>query len=135
MDLPKELKGRLYSERGAVVHSEVNSVIKTDHGKYLLVVKKTESLVVCCSINSERFRFKPEESQPKILKRENEFLHHDSFVDCAQVFAIDLKVFQANMDKDVFVPMGHLNEVSMAFVMHAGQTCPMLNKVEQGYFK
>ena len=33
MDLPKELKGRLYSERGAVVHSEVNSVIKTDHGK------------------------------------------------------------------------------------------------------
>ena len=39
MDLPKELKGRLYSERGAVVHSEVNSVIKTDHGKYLLVVK------------------------------------------------------------------------------------------------
>ena len=32
----------------------VNSVIKTDHGKYLLVVKKTESLVVCCSINSEQ---------------------------------------------------------------------------------
>ncbi len=34
MELPKKLTGRLYSERGAVVHSEVNSVIKTDHGKY-----------------------------------------------------------------------------------------------------
>lgn len=34
MELPKELTGRLYSERGAVVHSEVNSVIKTDHGKF-----------------------------------------------------------------------------------------------------
>ena len=135
MDLPKELMGRLYSERGAVVHSEVNSVIRTDHGKYLLVVKKTESLVVCCSINSERFRFKPEESQPRILKRENDFLHHDSYVDCAQVFAIDENVFLENMDKGVFVPIGFLSEISMAFVLRAGQVCPMLNKVEQDYFK
>lgn len=135
MDLPKELTGRLYSERGAVVHSEVNSVIKTDHGKYLLVIKRTESLVVCCSINSERFRFKPEESQPRILKRENDFLHHDSYVDCAQIFAIDESVFRGNMDKGVFVPIGFLSEISMAFVLRAGQTCPMLSKVEQDYFK
>ena len=118
-----------------MVHSEVNSVIKTDHGKYLLVVKKTESLVVCCSINSERYRFKPEESQPKILKSENDFLHHDSFVDCAQIFAIDVNVFLNNMSKGVFVPVGLLNEISMAFVLRAGQTCPMLSKIEQEYFK
>ena len=133
--MPKELTGRLYSERGAVVHSEVNSVIKTDHGKYLLVVKKTESLVVCCSINSELFRFKSSESQPKILKCENDFLHHDSYVDCAQVFAIEVNVFLENVNKGVFVPVGFLNEISMAFVLRAGQTCPMLKKVEQDYFK
>ena len=103
MELPKELTGRLYSERGAVVHSEVNSVIKTDHGKYLLVVKKTELLVVCCY--------------------------------CAQIFAIDVNVFLDNMNKGVFVPVGLLNEISMAFVLRAGQTCPMLSKVEQEYFK
>ena len=108
MELPKELTGRLYSERGAVVHSE---------------------------INSERYRFKPEESQPKVLKSENDFLHHDSFVDCAQIFAIDVDVFLNNMSKGVFVPVGLLNEISMAFVLRAGQTCPMLNKVEQSYFK
>ena len=105
--MPKELTGRLYSERGAVVHSEVNSVIKTDHGKYLLVVKKTE----------------------------NDFLHHDSYVDCAQIFAIDVNVFLDNMNKGVFVPVGLLNEISMAFVLRAGQTCPMLSKVEQDYFR
>ena len=135
MDLPKELKGRLYSERGAVVHSEVNSVIKTDHGKYLLVVKKTESLVVCCSINSERFRFKPDESQPKILKRENEFLHHDSFVDCAQIFSIDVRKFCENINRGVFVPIGILNDLAMAAVLRAGQTCRTLKKFEQEYFK
>ena len=56
-------------------------------------------------------------------------------MDCAQIFAIDLKVFMGNMDKGAFVPVGHLNEISMAFVLRAGQTCPMLNKVEQSYFK
>lgn len=101
----------------------------------MLVVKKTESLVVCCSINSERYRFKLEESQPKILKSENDFLHHDSFVDCAQIFAIDVNVFLDNMNKGVFVPVGLLNEISMAFVLCAGQTCPMLSKVKQEYFK
>ena len=113
----------------------MNSVIKTDHDKYLLVVKKTESLVVCCSINSELFRFKSSESQPKILKCENDFLHHDSYVDCAQVFAIEVNVFLENVNKGVFVPVGFLNEISMAFVLRAGQTCPMLKKVEQDYFK
>ena len=87
------------------------------------------------SINSERYRFKPEESQPKILKSENDFLHHDSFVDCAQIFAIDVNVFLNNMSKGVFVPVGLLNEISMAFVLRAGQTCPMLSKIEQEYFK
>ena len=56
-------------------------------------------------------------------------------MDCAQIFAIDLNVFFDNMNKGVFLPVGHLNENSMAYILHAGQTCPMLNKIEQGYFK
>ncbi|ACX76284.1 hypothetical protein FSU_3269 [Fibrobacter succinogenes subsp. succinogenes S85] len=135
MDLPKKLIGELYSERGSVVHSEMNSVIKTDHGKYLLVVKKTESLIVCCSINTNRVYFKPEESQPKILKRENDFLDHDSYVDCAQVFSIEMQKFYDNIKTGVFVPIGFLNNLAMAAVLRAGQTCRVLKKFEQEYFK
>lgn len=108
MDLPKKLIGELYSERGSVVHSEMNSVIKTDHGKYLLVIKKTESVIACCSINTNRVCFKPEESQPKILKRENDFLDHDSYVDCAQFFSIEMQKFCENINRGVFVPIGKL---------------------------
>ena len=135
MDLPTELVGKLYSDRRAVVHTEINSVIKTDHGKFLLVIKKTENIVVCCSINSRRVNFKPEVFQPKILQSENSFLGHDSFVDCAQLFSIDLCVFLENLNKGVFEPVGLLNEVSMASVLRAGQTCEVLKKFEQDYFK
>lgn len=135
MELPKNLVGNLYSDRRAVVHTEVNSVIKTDHGKFLLVIKRTENLVVCCSINSDRVRFKPEVSQPKILQSENTFLKHDSFVDCAQLFSIDLNDFLENLDKGVFEPVGLLNECSMASVLRVGQTCVVLKKFEQDYFK
>lgn len=135
MDLPKKLIGELYSERGSVVHSEMNSVIKTDHGKYLVVIKKTESVIACCSINTNRVCFKPEESQPKILKRENDFLDHDSYVDCAQIFSIDVRKFCENINRGVFVPIGILNDLAMAAVLRAGQTCRTLKKFEQEYFK
>lgn len=135
MDLPENLVGSLYSDRRAVVHSEANSVIRTDHGKFLLVIKKTNAFVVCCSINTNRFRFKPEAAQPKILQQENTFLKHDSFVDCAQLFTISVDLFLDNLNKGIFKPVGLLNEFSMAVVLRAGQSCEILNKIEQDYFK
>ena len=72
---------------------------------------------------------------PKILKRENDFLDHDSYVDCAQIFSIDVPKFYENINRGVFVPIGILNNLAMAAVLRAGQTCRTLKKFEQEYFK
>lgn len=135
MDFPKKFVGMLYSERSAVVHTEKNSVIKTDHGKFLLVIKKTDSQVICCSINSNRYRFKPDGSQPEILQNQNTFLKHNSFVDCAQVFTIELDSFFKNMRLQIFEPVGFLDQDSMSRVLTAGQNCRMLKTFEKEFFK
>lgn len=56
-------------------------------------------------------------------------------MDCAQLFTISVDLFLDNLNKGIFKPVGLLNEFSMAVVLRAGQSCEVLNKIEQDYFK
>lgn len=142
MELPAALVNSSYSQRSSVVHTETNSVIETDHGKFLLVIKKLDERVICCAINSIRYGKTVdsqmeirEEDQPAITPQDLPVLDHISFVNCASLFEINIASFYEKINQSIFKPVGHLGETAMAHVLRAGQKCRVLRKYQQDYFK
>jgi len=142
MDLPQSLVRSSFTQRSAVVHTETNSVIETDHGKFLLVIKNLGERIVCCAINSVRYSKAfctqmeiLDEDQPAITPQDLPALEHVSYVNCTSLFEIDTSEFQSKLSQGIFKPKGHLSEKAMAHVLRAGQKCRVLRKFQQDYFK
>lgn len=142
MDLPASLVSSSFTQRSAVVHTNTNSVIETDHGKFLLVIKNLEDRIVCCAINSIRYSQSfdsqisiLEEDQPAITPEDLPALEHVSYVNCSTIFEIETSEFQKKLTQGVFKPKGHLSDAAMAHVLRAGQKCKVLRKFQQDYFR
>lgn len=137
MDFPKDFVIKNFSDRGTVFHTETGSVIQTDHGKFLLIVKSLEESLKCVVINHALSKHAQVCDQPKVTEDDISCLNaYDvSYVNCSEIISIEMETYKKRIEDKTFVPKGHMSERAMAEILNAGQHCTKLKPFEQNFFR
>jgi hypothetical protein len=122
---------------GMVLHMDVPDA-GIDHLKYLIVLnqdKTDQNIIGVCLINSELSNITSKKKfQIEILKKDYDFLDHDSYIDCGVVKKIKKDIMDDEYDKGKIKVICYLNENDMNKVMNAGASNIALSKRDRSYF-
>jgi hypothetical protein len=94
------------------------------HKKYAVVIGENEETLIClCLINSKPSPILAKKKfQIKLLCVNYNFLTHDSFIDCGQVFKITKAKINDAFDGRKVIVCGKLNKIDMESVLNAGKS-------------
>lgn len=142
MDLPPKIAQNYADKRGAVVHTNVGTLINVNHGKFILVLKNIGGRVGYCVINSDIYGQDPESKikidvndQPVLTNEDCPALSHEkSYVNCANVKLIDEAVLKAKIVSGDFQLEGVVDESRLQVILARGQACKVLKPFQRQYF-
>ena len=142
MEFPTSVTSRFADKRGAVVHTDMGSLINVDHGKFILVLKKIDGVIGYCVINSKRYNIDPESKvqisfndQPIITNKDFPGLKKDkSYVNCGNVGLIEESEFNYRIRSGVFQYVGSIELEKMQDILARGQSCKVLKPFQKLFF-
>jgi len=111
----------MYFKRGTIIWTDL-SVWDMPHGKYAVTIGENDTLLGFCLINTEKSPFPAKEKfQVEVLFKNNKFLDHDSFIDCAEIFYIDKDKIDELYKNGKVKIKGQLYSNDMEKVLHYGK--------------